>query len=444
MSVDALKNRVTLLLLFLLCAFMPLLFLSFVEEQFRLPKELFFQFISVCAFLLFLSLTAWHEYSFERYLQKSRMWVPAVLPFHYGILLFAFFAALSTLFSSQHYFSLLYCLNLACGIFLFYLLFLSRFTEGEVRLLLFAAFLGGEINACYGLLQIYGEDPLFVPSGYMSAGRQIGGFIDNANTFGCFLSIVFPLGLSLFFLAEKSIYKVLLFLSFLPFGWALYAAETRGALLAFGATSLFFIFFYGLRYQRGGVLARALAVVLVLGVAVMSLQNPDFYKRFTFQGENGLNKQNERLIEWTTAFEMFKDHPFLGVGAGAYQYAYKEYEVIVKEKPHSPFHHTTFYMAKHVHNEYLQVLAEVGIAGFLVFLALIGYYLFAVISYLFRLSKKGRNERKFLIHSGILCSVSALLICALTSLPFHITPLIVIPLLFAGYQVGVLALEQRK
>ena len=68
---------------------------------------------------------------------------------------------------------------------------------------------------------------------------------------------------------------------------------------------------------------------------------------------------------WESAYEMFKDHPVFGVGIG--QYASKngnEYKSPeAKEKQN------------HCHNNFLQMLAENGVAGFIGFCLLFGYIL---------------------------------------------------------------------
>ena len=57
---------------------------------------------------------------------------------------------------------------------------------------------------------------------------------------------------------------------------------------------------------------------------------------------------------WESAYEMFKDHPVFGVGIGQYASKYlNEYKSPeAKEKQN------------HCHNNFLQMLAENGVAGF--------------------------------------------------------------------------------
>lgn len=70
----------------------------------------------------------------------------------------------------------------------------------------------------------------------------------------------------------------------------------------------------------------------------------------------------ERMAHWQTAWEMFLDHPWTGVGAGNYGVAFPLY---------SP--HPLFRVARgHAHNYYLHVLAELGLPGLVAYLAVVG------------------------------------------------------------------------
>lgn len=63
-----------------------------------------------------------------------------------------------------------------------------------------------------------------------------------------------------------------------------------------------------------------------------------------------------RLSLWKTALRMIWEQPFTGVGAGAFKSAFMKYQV------------DGFYSI-HAHNTYLEVFAEMGVLGFLTFLA---------------------------------------------------------------------------
>jgi putative inorganic carbon (hco3(-)) transporter len=64
----------------------------------------------------------------------------------------------------------------------------------------------------------------------------------------------------------------------------------------------------------------------------------------------------ERLAHWQAAINMITAHPFLGVGFGNYATAYPSYQLINWIEP-----------LGHAHNYYLNIFAEVGIIGLLVY-----------------------------------------------------------------------------
>jgi O-antigen ligase len=69
----------------------------------------------------------------------------------------------------------------------------------------------------------------------------------------------------------------------------------------------------------------------------------------------------ERMAHWQAGWYMFMDHPWLGVGAGNYAEAYAAY-----------FVGTWREALGHAHNYYLNILAELGIAGGGILLLLLG------------------------------------------------------------------------
>ena len=76
-----------------------------------------------------------------------------------------------------------------------------------------------------------------------------------------------------------------------------------------------------------------------------------------------------RLLLWGTAFEMFREHPLAGVGADNYEVAFPEARARFAERnTNSPLVELNEgFLAQRAHNEYLQMLAELGVFGFTLF-----------------------------------------------------------------------------
>lgn len=71
-----------------------------------------------------------------------------------------------------------------------------------------------------------------------------------------------------------------------------------------------------------------------------------------------------RIDMWTGAWQMFLDHPGLGVGWGAFKFVYPAYNELIQQAGITIFH---------AHNMYLNILAETGLIGFLLFMGILVY-----------------------------------------------------------------------
>ena len=129
-----------------------------------------------------------------------------------------------------------------------------------------------------------------------------------------------------------------------------------------------------------------------------------------------------RFILWGTALEMLIRHPLLGVGGGAYKAEYSTYRAFVNQHSYLPAEilAATFTPDQsdgsltnfRAHNEFFQVLGELGFVGGLVLLVM----LFRLVQNLFRLRKKA-------ISSAVVSGVVAFLISSnFTSFSFRWIP----------------------
>lgn len=87
-----------------------------------------------------------------------------------------------------------------------------------------------------------------------------------------------------------------------------------------------------------------------------------------------------RLDGWNAALWMFRQHPVLGVGPGGYQADFAEAKLALAEEGVSFLRTQEQVMFADAHNEYLEVAAELGLAG----LAALGWGIFVFVSVLRR------------------------------------------------------------
>lgn len=152
----------------------------------------------------------------------------------------------------------------------------------------------------------------------------------------------------------------------------LLASWSRGAWIGFGAAGLVLLWLAPWRLWQGTALLIGVGATLGLLWINGYLPNQitqritDFSADFTgFQDVRGvaISDENfaviERLAHWQSAINMAEDHPWLGVGFGNYEAAYDHYAL-----PNWPI------ALGHAHNYYLNILAETGIMGLVVYIAL--------------------------------------------------------------------------
>lgn len=208
----------------------------------------------------------------------------------------------------------------------------------------------------------------------------LGGFLRAYGTFGQpnpyagYLGLALPLALALVFWAIAETWRVhrpslLLRLAFFAglaalIGAGLVASWSRGAWLGAAAAGLAVLALT----SSGGRLALAAGAVVVL--LAWPLFPPALASRlaeitvyFGVWNARGVpvNDANfsvlERVAHWQAAWEMFADHPWLGVGIGNWAIAYPAYAFGAWTDP-----------LGHAHNVLFHFAAEAGIVGALTFL----------------------------------------------------------------------------
>jgi probable O-glycosylation ligase (exosortase A-associated) len=175
---------------------------------------------------------------------------------------------------------------------------------------------------------------------------------DN-NDFGLALVMAMPL---LFYLAqeEKSLWAKLgaIFLA----GWCVlttFFTQSRGGFVALAVVAVFWLF----KFRRKGWALIAAPVLLVLTVLVLPPELIDRGKAVLFGTPDA--SVDLRIVAWNKALAMAQDRPVYGVGIGNFEALWHEYPPPVD---HAPLV---------THNTYLQLLAESGAVGVVLFFSLL-------------------------------------------------------------------------
>jgi O-antigen ligase len=228
----------------------------------------------------------------------------------------------------------------------------------HLRWLIWAFIGGATFTALVGLTGTTAPDR-YSPLGDV----RFGGGIGDPNYLAAFLipAIVFALFM---FAAERGVLQRWLSMSSIVVcSIALFRTESRGGLVASCVVLVVAIFL------SGPVRFRALAListVAAFGVFYFTLvAPPQAFARIT---AFSANQGSGRVDLWHVALQVSRSHPIIGVGAGNFQVVEPAYSITDINLTRTDL---VVDLAKVVHNTYLQVLTEIGLIGFALFVSII-------------------------------------------------------------------------
>jgi putative inorganic carbon (HCO3(-)) transporter len=235
-----------------------------------------------------------------------------------------------------------------------------------------AMLVAGSAEAAYGAVQFLTDSG---PGAFALQGalRAFGHF-DQPNPFAGYLTTILPLAVCMALApANPRGYRWIAAAAivFLAIGVGL--SQSRGAWLgAAVATVCLLLAWNGLTRRllipigAGAALVLAMALTGLLPAAILDrlAQAIEYFGVFDVRNV-AVSSDNwavvERMAHWQAGWYMFLDHPWLGVGAGNYADAYPVYFVGMWREA-----------LGHAHNYYLNILAELGVAGGSILALLLG------------------------------------------------------------------------
>ena len=286
---------------------------------------------------------------------------------------------------------------------LLYLLIVNLLPIREIKWLVLTLLVAGVAQAGLGLYQfVYKVGP---PGFELFDGRFLRayGTFDQPNPYGGYLGLLLPLALSLVIWGLSQLPKrrtheshhhhipkdrrqannsyrlltlILLGLSLFMLLLALFASQSRGAWLGFASAAILTLI---VRSRQSAAIIAVLAVVVALFGLLSSFDlsparadNNEPNSAYTVISQRVANALSimsindvattpvtdanfatvERLAHWQAAREMWRDHPWLGVGFGNYAVIYPAYAVGRWLDP-----------LGHAHNYLLNLGAETGLIG---------------------------------------------------------------------------------
>ena len=192
----------------------------------------------------------------------------------------------------------------------------------------------------------------FIPIPH-SVTSPVGCFL-NRNHFGGFVAILCPIALAIIsheFSRKRWIIAPFYALILAVMGMCVALSLSRGALLAMGAGLVASTLVITFRHRKAwGVL---LFACMVAGGLLLFSQTTVVRERFSgIQNPTGINSVQSRLAEWRESLRVWPHYPIIGAGMNALRMVYPQYR-------------QTSVGARLIHaeNEYVQLLAEGGLVG---------------------------------------------------------------------------------
>ena len=417
----------------------PLVFYPYLVRIFNPPKELAFNILVIIGLML------WKL----KMVSKEEVKI-APSPLNFPVLVFITICTFSLFWSNSPMVSLLELPLFLVGPILYFIVVNNIRDEYQINRLLIALLIISSLLGIYGIFQYNGID---FPFWKANVGRnQVFGLFGNVNYFAEYMIVPLPLAISLFLACRNRRHKILLLVGILAMGGSLVLTFTRGSYLAIGISSIFIFLLYLVSQGKGFIKEHKKIFILVLALIILitflfALPNPlnkpgtvisKIKSRISVAQFTQGSSLKRRIAIWKFTTLMIKDHPIFGSGLGTFKYNSLNYQAKFFEQGENRSLYP-YGIADKVHNEYLQLGAELGILGLGIFFWIIIIYF----SYGIKLLKRTKDRYKQGILIGLMGGIMAVLVDAIFGFPLHLPATLVLFWLFIGLIVSVEYSEQE-
>jgi len=209
----------------------------------------------------------------------------------------------------------------------------------------------GFIVAVFGIIQhTAGNGKIYWFRELTHGGSPFGPFV-NRNHFAGFIGMIIPLSLGVGLMTRSLEKKVMYTFFSITMTIALFFSLSRGGIVSFFSGIMVFIFVvFGKTYSVRR-LVPVFLFILILASYILYLGITPIIDRFL---QTDVSNE-QRLLAWQGLLSALKDYPIFGSGLGTFQYIFKIY------KPDG-----LYLYWDHAHNDYLELLLEVGIVGIII------------------------------------------------------------------------------
>jgi len=296
--------------------------------------------------------------------------------------------------------------------------------QRDVNLLLFALLASAFLAALYGMLQYLG---VMRGPGEGPGLTEVISTMGNRNYLGGFLAyLLFPAVILVVRPRSRWVRLAAVLLIAFCFGMVLVVRQA-GTTVSLSIAAAAFLLGWLILRPIEPVRRNRLWLLLLLGALIvtflieapsgplnsvvgLSSENPSWIAQW-WQRSSG----QVRSWDWWVGWEMFKDYPMTGVGLGNYKLNFVPYKAQLLASPRGEAYNFYIDRAAQAHNEYVQVLAELGILGVLALIACLGVL---TVSFWKRLRANDEANRLDLLL--LACGIVSFLIHSVVSFPAHL------------------------
>lgn len=351
----ALAALAVLFILYYLRPDIALAFITFFIPFFLFPRMLWERGASLLEFSLWLTFLA-------VLLRNFRAWLSAIrhqplarfTPIDWGVICLLFTALASTLLAQQRAVAVYEFRTVILGASTFYFLLRTVPLDNKAvwRLVDFFV-LGAVAVALIGLVQYVTGEGLIVTDEGVARIRSVYG---SPNNLGLYLGRALPVAIVLAIYDFSSAHPltrlpktILYFIASTILAITIVLTFSRGALVL-GVPAALAVIVIGWQGKRGAWLVGSALVLGLLALPFIA-QLPRFADLFSTQTGTGFFRVNL----WVSAWRMFLDHPWLGVGLDNFLYAYRGFYILPQawQEPN----------LSHPHNILFDFLSRVGLLG---------------------------------------------------------------------------------
>ena len=277
------------------------------------------------------------------------------LPFDTPAMIFALISLISVFCSSSLNFELVYHFFAFVGIYgLTYLLIGQNIrSRRQVKAVVIVLGLSSIIVVLWGFFQYFvGVDTVDMkwvdPERFPELKKRVFSTLENPNVLAGYLDICICMALGIFAKVKSIKQKLAMIPLIIMFAACLAMTYARGAFL----TIVIVFIVYGIVQDW-----RAL-ILFALVVAGIFHYEPAFIDRILSVFVATDSSEGLRIGIWISTLAMITDHPFIGIGWGAFKSVYPYYDYYLKGANVEIFH---------AHNIFLHYAAEIGIIGAMAF-----------------------------------------------------------------------------